>query len=120
VLLIRPASKNSNLSLQTTNLNQLHHMVKTNYNNAGIHYELLRCSGNLALYAGKHNKTGRHICWELLMYRYVHDTQLPNGDIVPARLRAPSSCEWGKQGWTFTDFPRAEAMMDLLAERIAA
>ena len=95
-------------------------MIKQNYTNGNIEYTLIRNSGSLALYAGWHKQGKRHVCYELLLYRYVHETQLPNGDFVSARLRPPSSSEWGRQGWTFTDLGRAEAMMSLLGERTAA
>ena len=97
-------------------------MIKQTYSIGNIDYTLIRTSGSFALYEGRHrlSQSTKPTCYELVMYRYVHDTQLPNGDLVPARLRAPSSCEWGKQGWTFADFGSADAMLRLLEDRIAA
>lgn len=65
---------------------------------------------HLALY--KREKNGR-AHYEVVVLAWVGST-LINGVKMEARLALPSSSQWGKTGWTFTEYAEAQKKYDSL------
>ena len=95
-------------------------MIKQTYSIGNIDYTLTRFTGKFALYAGRHQKTKRRICYELLMLPNNGNPNLSQEEKDSFSFPALSSGDWGKQGWTFTDMTRADAMLRLFEEEAAA
>ena len=97
-----------------------HIMIKQTYSIGNIDYTLTRITGKFALYAGRHQKTKRRICYELVMLPNTGNPNLSQEEKDSSSFPALSSGDWGKQGWTFTDMTRADAMLRLFEEKAAA
>lgn len=55
--------------------------------------------------------------WEVMQLRQRKARKLPNGRTLPAGLAMPSTSEWGKFGWSFTDRVHAEEKFKVIAAK---
>lgn len=60
----------------------------------------------------KREKTGM-FHFEVVILAWVDSTTI-NGNETEARLALPASSQWGKMGWTFTQYRDAQAKYDSL------
>ena len=57
-------------------------MIKQTYSIGNIDYTLTRFTGKFALYAGRHQKTKRRICYELVMLPNTGNPNLPQEERI--------------------------------------
>jgi hypothetical protein len=73
----------------------------------GFDFELICRVGPIAIY--KRSRRNHSLSFEVVVLRPTPERTLPDGTIVPAKERYPTSLEWGEYGWSCTSLDRAQA-----------
>src|SRR5262245_61368716 len=72
----------------------------------GFAHRLLERRGDWCLVARDNRQTGS-THYEVIAVQRHQARTLPNGRVIPAGEAYPSTAQWGKAGWTYTDLPSA-------------
>lgn len=78
----------------------------------GYEFERINRIGPIAIY--KRSRCNRVVSFEVLVLRATPERTLPDGTIVPAKERYPTSSEWGEYGWSCTSLDRAQSKFEEL------
>lgn len=75
------------------------------------HHQITR-EGDIAIFR-RRRTGGQHEHYEVVRIR-EHGERVMGGVTIPAGEHYPSSEKWGKDGWTYTSFPEAQAKLATL------
>jgi hypothetical protein len=84
-------------------------MNLTTFQDHGFNHELIKRSGDVALYRRWKGNFPEAFHYEVVCFRWHKESLLPNGRMIPAGKKYPRSSKWGVDGFTYLGIDLAGA-----------